>query len=27
MIIQNAYMDSETGELLLETVEKEDNNG
>lgn len=27
MIIQNAYMDSETGELLLETIEKEDNNG
>ena len=27
MIIKNAYMDSVTGELLLETVEKEDNNG
>lgn len=27
MIIQNAYMDSATGELLLETTEKEDNNG
>lgn len=27
MIIQNAYMDSETGELLLQTIEKEDNNG
>lgn len=27
MIIKNAYMDSETGELLLETVEKEENDG
>lgn len=27
VIIKNAYMDSATGELLLETVEKEDNNG
>lgn len=27
VIVKNAYMDSQTGELLLETVEKEDNNG
>lgn len=27
MIIKNAYMDSETGELLLETIEKEDIDG
>ena len=27
VIIKNAYMDSATGELLLETVEKEDNRG
>ena len=27
MIIRNAYMDSATGELLLETEEKEDSNG
>ncbi len=27
MIIKNAYIDSVTGELLLETVEKEDNDG
>lgn len=27
MIIRNAYMDSVTGELLLETEEKEDSNG
>lgn len=27
VIVKNAYMDSSTGELLLETVEKEDNDG
>ena len=27
MIIKNAYMNSATGELLLETIEKEDNDG
>ena len=27
VIIKNAYMDSSTGELLLETVEKEDSDG
>lgn len=27
VIIRNAYMDSGTGELLLETIEKEDNDG
>lgn len=27
VIVKNAYMDSATGELLLETVEKEDNDG
>ena len=27
MIVKNAYMDSETGELLLETEEKEESNG
>ncbi|WP_289764451.1 hypothetical protein [uncultured Duncaniella sp.] len=27
VIVKNAFMDSQTGELLLETVEKEDNNG
>ena len=27
MIIRKAYMDSATGELLLETEEKEDSNG
>lgn len=27
MVIKNAYMDSETGELLLETEEKEESNG
>lgn len=27
VIVKNAYMDSETGELLLETIEKEDNHG